>query len=64
MDMNIFGGFIPLLITLIVAGVPIAVILKKAGYSQWLVILAFIPLVNLVALWVFAFANWPALQRG
>lgn len=54
-------GF-PLLISLILIGIPAAFILKKAGYSRWWVIVAFIPFVNLIGLWVFAFANWPALR--
>ena len=39
--------------------VPSAVILRKAGFSGWLALIAFVPLVNLVALWVFAFVKWP-----
>lgn len=38
-------------------------ILKKAGFSPWFCLLMFIPLVNLVMVWVFAFTTWPALQE-
>jgi hypothetical protein len=38
-------------------------ILRKAGYSPWWALLALIPVVNLVMLLVFAFANWPVLRR-
>jgi hypothetical protein len=48
----LFMFLIPLLIFL-----PIA---KKAGYSGWWALTAIIPLVNLVMIWVFAFAEWPA----
>lgn len=38
---------------------PIAKILRKAGYSGWWSLLYFIPLVNLICIWIFAFAPWP-----
>jgi hypothetical protein len=38
--------------------VPIWQIVKKAGFSPALSLLMFIPLVNLVMLYVFAFCNW------
>jgi hypothetical protein len=48
----------PLLLLIIVA-VPVANILHRAGRSRWWTILAFVPLVNLIGLWVFAFTRWP-----
>jgi hypothetical protein len=48
----------PLLLIIIVA-VPVANILHRAGRSRWWTILAFMPLVNLIGLWVFAFTRWP-----
>lgn len=50
-----------LLIYLAVVGFPVAKILGRLGYSKALTILAFIPLVNVVALWVLANASWPAV---
>jgi len=38
-------------------------ILNKAGYSRWWVIVVFVPLVNIIMMWVFAFAKWPKLKR-
>jgi len=38
-------------------------ILHKAGYSRWWVALLFIPLVNIIMIWVFAFADWPNLKK-
>ena len=35
-------------------------IIRKAGFSGWWIILTFIPVVNLVLLWIFAFTDWPA----
>ncbi|MGD8429878.1 MAG: hypothetical protein PVH31_05700 [Ectothiorhodospiraceae bacterium] len=38
-------------------------ILGKAGYSGWWAILGLVPLVNVIMIWVFAFADWPSLRR-
>jgi uncharacterized membrane protein YhaH (DUF805 family) len=43
---------------------PIVKILHKAGYSGWWVLLYFVPLGAFIGLWVFAFADWPALRKG
>jgi hypothetical protein len=52
----------PLLIVILV-GVPVANVLHRAGRSRWWTLLAFVPGLNLVALWVFAFSGWPSLQK-
>ena len=36
---------------------------RKAGYSGWWCLTMLVPVVNVVMLWVFAFADWPALKR-
>lgn len=36
-------------------------VMQKAGYSGWWALIGFVPVVNIVMLWVFAFADWPAL---
>ncbi len=38
---------------------PVAKILSKAGFSGWWSLLAVVPIVNLICLWVFAFVRWP-----
>ena len=43
---------------------PFGRILLKAGYSAWLALLVFVPGFNLVLLFWFALADWPALRRG
>lgn len=43
----------------IIVGIPVLKILRRTGHSGWASILAAIPLVNIVALWVFAFKQWP-----
>lgn len=52
-------GLFGLLIILIVAGIPVRQILLRTGFSPWWTLLVLVPLVNLVALWIFAFSNWP-----
>ncbi len=37
-------------------------VVKRAGYSAWWALLVLFPLVNLVALWVFAYMRWPAID--
>ena len=40
-------------------------ILNRAGYSRWWLLTMFVPVINLIMLWVFAFASWPVLKsRG
>lgn len=49
-----------ILLTYFVAfGVPIAKILGRLGYSKALTIVAFIPLLNVIGLWILAGAKWP-----
>jgi hypothetical protein len=56
--------WIVLLIVMFLILFPLIKILQKAGYSGWWVLLWFLPIGNLVALWIFAFADWPALRRA
>ena len=43
--------------------VPVARILRRAGFSGWWCIVAVIPFVGIIGLWVFAFVPWPIDQR-
>jgi hypothetical protein len=43
-------------------GVPTAKILGRAGHSKWWTIVFFAPLLNIIALWVFAYSRWPAVD--
>jgi len=66
MDEGIHAGIvilIPLVIVLTLLLVPVGRILRRTGHSQWWCLIAWIPLVNLVALWVFAFVDWPAVGK-
>jgi len=50
------------IVILILYFLPIMKILQKAGYSGWWCLIVFVPLVNIVMFYVFAFANWPVLR--
>ena len=62
-ELSIFHWII-VVVVLILYLVPVVAILRKAGYSGWWVLLWFVPIGNIVALWIFAFADWPALRRS
>jgi len=39
--------------------IPIAKVLRRLAFSPWLALLAIVPLVNVIMLWVFAYGRWP-----
>jgi hypothetical protein len=53
---------IPLILFGLVASVVLVIpywfIFKKAGFSPWLAILMFVPLANIIILYVVAFSQW------
>ena len=51
------------LLFIIIVGVPVANILHRAGRSRWWTIIAFVPLLNLIGLWVFGFTRSPRLDK-
>jgi hypothetical protein len=52
-----------ILAILIVPLIFLSRILSKAGFSAWLSLLSLVPLLNLILLWVFAFIDWPNLDK-
>jgi hypothetical protein len=56
-------GSWPLLFALVLVVPPVWKILSRVGYSGWWSLLALIPIVNLIALWMFAFGQWPQSPR-
>jgi hypothetical protein len=56
-------GPLQLLIVAAVIIVPFWQIFSKAGYSGWLSFLVLLPFINLIALYVLAFSDWPALRK-
>ena len=43
---------------------PVARILRRLGFSGWWALVWIVPLVNLIALWVFAYRPWPRDAAG
>lgn len=59
-------GLFPYVINLILFAIPawfFSRAISKAGFSGWWALLGVVPLVNLVALWVFAFSKWPSFPE-
>jgi hypothetical protein len=58
-----FFHWLIVIVVVAIYGVPIVKILQRAGFSGWWALALLIPLVNIAALWVFAFTRWPAVDR-
>jgi hypothetical protein len=43
--------------------IPVAKILQRTGFSTWWVLLIFVPIINVIALWFFAFGKWTGARR-
>ena len=43
---------------------PIGRTLRRLGFSPFWSVLVFIPLVNLLSLWILAFSDWPSPRSG
>jgi hypothetical protein len=53
------GMLIYLIVSIVIFVVPTWKIVEKAGYAGAWSLLSLVPLVNLVALWIFAYSTWP-----
>ncbi|HRF10455.1 MAG TPA: hypothetical protein PL193_17695 [Xanthobacteraceae bacterium] len=40
-------------------GVPLMQLLARTGHSRFWILIALVPLVNIIFLWVWAFKRWP-----
>jgi hypothetical protein len=58
-----FFGFFGALISIIVL-IPYWFIFKKAGFSPFLALLMFLPLINIVLLYVLAFSRWKVVPAA
>ena len=66
MDMFSLGHTFVLICVLAIAVLsvfPIFRIVSRTGHSGWWSLLAFIPGLNWIFVWVFAFVRWPAVDR-
>jgi hypothetical protein len=62
--MEVLSPFHLLFILMFVATlIPLQQIVSRTGYSRWWVLLIFVPLGNLVGLWLLAFCRWPAVDK-
>ena len=52
-------GLIGIIFAVIIFVIPAWKVVEKAGYSGAWALLVLVPLVNVIALWVFAFSSWP-----
>ena len=61
MDNESNGAYIliGLVFWFIIVGIPVMQVLKRTGFSRAWVLILFVPLVNLVFLWIYAFTRWP-----
>lgn len=60
---SVWHWLIVIFFWIIVFGWPLVKVIRKAGFSGWWVVLAFLPIINIIALWVFAFVSWPNQSR-
>ena len=69
MQMNDMGWWfgahwLTMLLVAVVIVLPFWKIFAKAGFSGWLGLLMIVPLVNLIALYVLAFSDWPGASQA
>jgi hypothetical protein len=57
---SLWHWIIVLVIVAILLWIPSRTV-AKAGFSPWWAVLSVVPVVNIIMLWVFAYAKWPAL---
>ena len=49
---------------LLAVAIPIGRVLRRTGYSPWMAVMAVVPLLNLVALWAYAYSDWPIDEQA
>ena len=62
--MNSFLGspLVMMVIVMIIGLVPLWRIVTRTGHNGWWSLLAFVPIGNLIGLWILAFTRWPAVD--
>ncbi|GHB27990.1 hypothetical protein GCM10007094_15550 [Pseudovibrio japonicus] len=53
-----------MILWIIIVVIPVSKILHRIGFSRIWAILAFIPLINLVFLWILAYIEWPVDDKA
>lgn len=41
---------------------PMGKVIDRTGYSGWWVLLWFVPVANVIGLWILAYARWPVFE--
>lgn len=59
MALDSIWQWILILIAIALVAYPLAIVLRRTGHSGWWALLYFVPLLNLIGLWVWAFKKWP-----
>ena len=57
-------GLVFIVIGFLIFALPMMEIIHKAGYSRIWILVWFVPLLNIIMLWVFAFSRWPAGSKN
>ncbi|MDE2184760.1 MAG: hypothetical protein KGJ78_17230 [Alphaproteobacteria bacterium] len=53
-------GWMFWIVGFLVFALPMMEIIHKAGYSRVWILIWFVPVVNVIFLWIFAFSRWPS----
>ncbi len=61
--MTILTLVLLILVFAVLAGFSILGIIRKAGLSDLWSILGFIPIINIIVLWIVALKRWPSLDE-
>ncbi|WP_322994154.1 hypothetical protein [Castellaniella sp.] len=62
-DYSLWQAVVAILVWWLVIGWPGAKILARMGFSGWWVLLAFVPVANIIGIWILATKPWPLERR-
>jgi uncharacterized membrane protein YraQ (UPF0718 family) len=62
--MDTFVGVVFCIVVAAIAVIPFFQIFRRTGHSGWWAFLILVPIVNIVVIWIIAFARWPAVDRS
>jgi hypothetical protein len=58
-----FAHWLFFIVVVVIIVYPIGRILRRLGFSPFWSVLVFVPLVNLVSLWILAFSDWQSRKN-
>jgi hypothetical protein len=59
-----FWQTVIVLVLVSIAALVYSTIAKKAGFSRWWTLVLFVPIANVVLIWVFAYIEWPVEKNA